>query len=91
MDGAVICYHRKPGRRSSREEGRYNHEFRIKAQHKESTCKCRRCVFNPWAGKIPWRREWQPTPVFLPEESLGQRSLVGYSLRVTKSRTRLSD
>ena len=30
-------------------------------------------------GKIPWRREWQPTPVFLPEEFHGQRSLVGYS------------
>ena len=30
-------------------------------------------------GKIPWRREWQPTPVFLPGESLGQRSLAGYS------------
>ena len=35
--------------------------------------------FNPWVGKIPWRREWQPTPVFLPGESHGQRSLVGYS------------
>ena len=35
----------------------------------------RRCGFNPWVGKIPWRREWQPTPVFLP----GQRNLVGYS------------
>ena len=33
----------------------------------------------PWVGKIPWRREWQPTPVFLPGESHGQRSLVGYS------------
>ena len=32
-----------------------------------------------WVGKIPWRRNWQPTPVFLPEESHGQRSLVGYS------------
>ena len=32
-----------------------------------------------WAGKIPWRREWQPTPVFLPGESHGQRRLVGYS------------
>ena len=31
------------------------------------------------AGKIPWRRKWQPTPVFLPGESHGQRSLVGYS------------
>ena len=35
--------------------------------------------FNPWVGKIPWRRAWQPTPVFLPRESLGQRSLVGYT------------
>ena len=32
-----------------------------------------------WAEKIPWRREWQPTPVFLPGESHGQRRLVGYS------------
>ena len=35
--------------------------------------------FDPWVGKILWRRAWQPTPVFLPEESHGQRSLVGYS------------
>ena len=35
--------------------------------------------FNPWVGKIPWRRKWQPIPVFLPGESHGQRSLVGYS------------
>ena len=41
---------------------------------------CRRPVFNPWIRKIPWRREWQPTPVFLPGESRGQRSLVGYTL-----------
>ena len=34
---------------------------------------------NPWVGKIPWRRKWQPTPIFLPGESHGQRSLVGYS------------
>ena len=34
---------------------------------------------NPWVGKILWRRKWQPTPVFLPGESHGQRSLVGYS------------
>ena len=38
----------------------------------------RRCGFDPWVGKIPWRSEWQPTPVFLPGESHhGQRSLVG--------------
>ena len=35
--------------------------------------------FNPWAGKIPWRRAWQPTPLSLPGESQEQRSLAGYS------------
>ena len=35
--------------------------------------------FDPWDEKIPWRRKWQPTPVFLPGKSHGQRSLVGYS------------
>ena len=39
---------------------------------------CRRSGFNPWVGKIPWRRKWQPTPVFLPGKSHGPRSLVGY-------------
>ena len=38
-----------------------------------------RCGFDPWHGKIPWRRKWQPTPVFLPEKLHRQRSLVGYS------------
>ena len=57
----------------------------------ESACQGRRHRFDPWVGKIPWRRKWQPTPVFLPGESHGQRSLVGYSPRVSKSRTRLSD
>ena len=49
---------------------------------KESACPCRshrRCGFDPWVRKIPWRRKWQPTPVFLPGESHGQRSQVGYS------------
>ena len=40
---------------------------------------------------LPWRRKWQPTPVFLPGESHGQRSLVGYSPQIAKSRTRLRD
>ena len=40
---------------------------------------CRRHRFDPWVGKYPWRRKWQPTPLFLPGESLGQRSLTGYS------------
>ena len=38
-----------------------------------------RCRFDPQVRKIPWRRAWQPTPVFLPGESHGQRSLAGYS------------
>ena len=45
----------------------------------------RRPRFNPWIGKIPRRRAWQPTPVFLPRESHGQRSLAGYSPQVKKS------
>ena len=35
--------------------------------------------FNPWVGKIPWRRKWQPTPVFMPVKLHGLRRLVGYS------------
>ena len=50
---------------------------------KERACQCRRskgCRLEPWVRKIPWRRKWQPTPVFLPGKSHGQRSLAGYSL-----------
>ena len=46
---------------------------------KEPTCQCRRCSFDPWVGMIPWRREWQSTPVSMPGESHGQRSLVDNS------------
>ena len=49
---------------------------------KKSTCQCRRhkrCWFNPWVRKIPWRRKWQPSLVFLPGKFYGQRGLVGYS------------
>ena len=52
------------------------------ASGKEAACTCRRHRrrgFDPWVGKIPWRRARQPTPVFLPGESHGQRSLAGYS------------
>ena len=48
----------------------------------ESTCQCRRhgsFRFEPWVGKIPWSKKWQPTPVFLPGTFHGQMSLVGYS------------
>ena len=47
--------------------------------------RCKRHGFNPWVRKIPWRREWLPSPVFLPGESHGQRNLA----RVTKSQTQL--
>ena len=40
---------------------------------------CGRPHFNPWVGKIPWRRKWQPTPVFLPGKFHGRRSLIGYN------------
>ena len=39
----------------------------------------KRFRFNPWVGKIPWRRAWQPTPVFLPGEVHGHRNLGVYS------------
>ena len=46
---------------------------------KESTFQCRRRGLGPWVRKIPWSRKWQPTPIFLPGEPHGQRSLAGYS------------
>ena len=48
---------------------------------KESACQSRRLRFDPWVGKIPWRRELWPTAVFLPGESHGQRSLLSYCPR----------
>ena len=57
---------------------------------KESICQHRRLGFSPGVTKIPWKRKWQPTPVFLPGESHGQRSLAGYSPWITKSWTRLA-
>ena len=56
--------------------------FPADARGTELAYQCRRHKrhwFNPWVGKIPWSRSWQPTPVFLPGESHGQRSLEGYS------------
>ena len=46
---------------------------------KKSACQWKKCRLDPWVGKIPWRRKWQPTPVFLPGKFHGQRSLVDYS------------
>ena len=47
--------------------------------------RCKRCSFGPWVRKIPWRRAWQPTPVFLPGEFHGQRVLQAAVPGVTES------
>ena len=55
-------------------------EMLINESGKEFACQSRqhrRCGFDPWVRKIPWRREWQPTSVLLPGVVHGQRSLVG--------------
>ena len=51
----------------------------LSGKKKKSAFQCKRHEFDPWVGKIPWRRKWQPSPVFLPGKFHGQRSLVGYS------------
>ena len=56
---------------------------------KEAICQCRRCKrhgFDLWIRKIPWRRAWQPTPVFVPGKSHGQRSLAGSSIGSQRAR-----
>ena len=60
----------------------YNCTFNSGTSGEESACQCRRHKrqpLSPWVGKIPWRRKWQPTPVFLPRKIHGLRSLAGYS------------
>ena len=55
--------------------------FPCGASGREPACQCRRpkrCRLDSWVGKIPWRRARQPTSVFLPGESRGQRGLMGY-------------
>ena len=58
--------------------------FPGRTRGKEPTCQSKRhkrLGFDPWVGKIPWRRKWRPISVFLPGESHGQRSLADYSPR----------
>ena len=57
------------------------------ASSEGSTCQSRRqeTQFSPWVEKIPWRRAWQPSPVFLIGESRGQKSQVGYSPQSCKA------
>ena len=56
---------------------------------KESACQCRRRGFDPWVGKIPWRRKWQPNPVFLPGKSMDRGACQTTVHGVTKSQTQL--
>ena len=63
------------------------------ASGKESICQCRRlrkCEFDLWIGKIPWRRKWQPTPVFLPGKSMDRGAWLATVHGVTKRWTWLS-
>ena len=53
--------------------------FQVVLVVKNPPANYKRHSFKPWVGQISWRRNWQPTPVFLPGESHGQRSLAGYS------------
>ena len=46
--------------------GKRNSVFPGGSDHKESACQRGRPEFHPWVGEVPWRREWQPTPIFLP-------------------------
>ena len=64
----------------------------LSGKNPPASAETERLGLKPWVRGIPWRRRWQPSPVFLPGESHGQRSLAGYSLwGFTKSRTVLSD
>ena len=54
-----------------------NHWASLVAQRLKCLPAMRRPRFDPWVGKIPWRRKWQPTPVLLPGESHGRRGRVG--------------
>ena len=57
---------------------------------KQSACQDRRCRFDPWVGKIPWKRKWQPTLVFLPGKSLDRGAWWAAVHGVPKSQIRLS-
>ena len=68
----------------------YPQDFPV-AQRSRICLQCRRLRFNPWIRKIPCRRKWQHTPVFLPGKSHGQRSLVGLQSMGWQSQTQLSN
>ena len=67
------------------------HGASLVAQWYRIACQCRRWGFNPWVGKIPWRRKWQLTPVFLPGNPMDREAWWARVHRVTKSWIWLSD
>ena len=85
------------GQRCRQRSNKWRQEFKpgwtsLMAQMVKRLSQCGRPGFDPWVGKIPWRRKWQPTLVLLPRKSYGWRSLVQATVHgVPKSRTRLSD
>ena len=84
----------EPGGLPSMGLHRVGHDWSDLAATAAGLClQCRRPAFNPWVGKIPWRRKWQPTAVLLPWKSHERRSLVQATTihGVAKSRARLSD
>ena len=76
-----IPWTEEPGRLQSTgwQELDMTQDFPGGSQGKAFCLQCRRPGFNPWVGKILWRRKWQPTPALLPGKSHGWRSMVGYS------------
>ena len=80
-----MSHHEMPFLLSVTEGGFLSWGFPEGSYSKESACNAGDIGFNPWVGKIPWRRKWQPIPAFLPGKSHKQRSLG------SQSRTWLSD
>ena len=80
MSAGEMLSQRKDGvRRSILGKLDYLKKIRNIWKRVKNACQCRKHEFSPWVGKIPWRTKWLPTPVFLPGEFHGQRSLAGHS------------
>ena len=98
-----IPWTEKPGRLQSMGSHRVGHDWSdltaaalhwasvVSQMVKNPPCQCRRPRFDPWVGKLPWRKEWQPTPVFLTGHFHGQRSFRAIVHRVPKCQTWLSN
>ena len=76
-----MSHHEMPFLLSVTEGGFFSWGFPGGLYSKESACNWGDIGFNPWVGKIPWRRKWQPIPVFLPGKSHEQRSLGSQRVR----------